>query len=75
MGSNTEENQNQPGLDKLLSLSEAAERSGLSASHLRLLVRKGDVWGLKLGRNWVTTEKAVHNYLERRGRAGRQSDQ
>ena len=35
-------------LDDLLSLSEAAAISGLSASHLRLLVRSGEIWGRKL---------------------------
>lgn len=53
----------EPPLHKLLSLSEAAKKSGLSASHLRLLVRTGAVWGIKLGRNWFTTEQAVQDYL------------
>ena len=48
-----------PSLDELVSLKEAAELSGLSASHLRLLVSRGDIWGKKLGRNWVTTARAV----------------
>ena len=55
----------QPPLDVLLSLNEAAVRCGMSASHLRLLVRTGVVWGTKLGRNWVTTEAAVREYLAR----------
>ena len=53
----------QSDLDELISLSEAANRTGLSASHLRLLVRQGDIWGKKLGRNWLTTEEAVRQYL------------
>jgi excisionase family DNA binding protein len=57
-------------LDNLLSLREAAERCGLSSSHLRLLVRSGDIWGRKLGRNWVTTEQAVNEYLARNPRPG-----
>jgi hypothetical protein len=60
----------QPGLDDLLSLNEAAELCGLSASHLRLLVRRGEVWGKKLGRNWVTTEQAVRQYVARDRRPG-----
>ena len=43
-----------PSLNELISLQEAAEVSGLSAGHLRLLVSRGDLWGMKLGRNWVT---------------------
>ena len=52
-----------PGLDELMSLSEAAEQTGLSASHLRLLVRRNEIWGRKMGRNWVTTKEAVVEYL------------
>jgi excisionase family DNA binding protein len=68
--SENENSKDEPGLDELLSLSEAAQRSGLSASHLRLLVRKGDIWGKKLGRNWVTTERAVNEYLARNHKPG-----
>jgi len=54
-----------PGLDELITLSKAAELSGLSPSHLRLLVSKKEIWGKKLGRNWFTTEQAVREYLTR----------
>ena len=62
-GSEQPDENYQPGLDELISLSEAANRTGLSASHLRLLVRQGDVWEKKLGRNLLTTEEAVQEYL------------
>lgn len=35
----------QPGLGDLISLREAAELSGLSVGHLRLLVNQGKLWG------------------------------
>ena len=60
----------QPSLDELISLREAAELSGLSAGHLRLLVRRGELWGVKLGRNWVTTAQAVEEYLAHNRRRG-----
>ena len=60
----------QPSLDELISLPDAAELSGLSAGHLRLLVRRGDIWGVKLGRNWVTTAQAIEEYLARDRRPG-----
>ena len=60
----------QPSLDELISLREAAELSGLSAGHLRLLVSRGEMWGVKLGRNWVTTTKAVEEYLWQDRRPG-----
>lgn len=62
-----------PNLDELISLSEAAELSGLSAGHLRLLVNQGKLWGKKLGRNWVTTARAVEAYLALDRRPGPKS--
>ncbi len=61
----------QSKLKDLISLQTAAKRSGLSSSHLRLLIRNGDIWGLKIGRNWVTTEQAVREYRSRAQRPGR----
>ena len=56
-------NETQPDLNDLISLAQASEISGLTASQLRFLVSKGELWGRKLGRNWVTTEQAVRGYL------------
>lgn len=50
-------------LKQLISLEEAAKTSGMSASHLRLLVREQKIWGAKIGRNWFTTRAAVTEYL------------
>jgi hypothetical protein len=55
---------------RLISLAQAAEISGLSPSHLRLLVGRGVIWGQKIGRNWVTTEEAVREYVARGVRRG-----
>jgi hypothetical protein len=52
-----------PTLTELIPLSEAATLSGLSHGHLALLIRRGDLWGKKIGRDWVTTKKAVLDYL------------
>lgn len=49
--------------DDWLSLREAADHSGLSASHLRLLARTGRIQARKLGRDWFTTEAAVAAYI------------
>ena len=64
------ESTTQPGLDALLSLAEASKLSGFSTSHLRLLVRKGDMWGIKLGRNWFTTNQALKDYLAHEHKPG-----
>ncbi|MBN1315799.1 MAG: helix-turn-helix domain-containing protein [Anaerolineales bacterium] len=57
-------------LDDLIPLGEAAELSGLSPNHLRLLVGRGDIWGVKIGRNWVTTIEAVQKYLSQDRKPG-----
>ncbi len=56
---------NQPNLDELISLDEAAKLSGLSHAHLALMIRRGELWGRKIGRNWVTTKLAVREYIAR----------
>ena len=56
---------------ELISLSEAAKLSGLSASYIRRLVSQDEIWGLKIGRNWVTTEQAVREFLARDRKPGR----
>ncbi len=60
----------QPPIDELISLKDAADLSGLSPSHLRLLVGHGNLWGKKIGRNWVTTMQKVHEYLAHNHRPG-----
>jgi len=60
----------QPKLEELIPLSKAAELSGLSLGHLGLLIRQGELWGMKIGRNWVTTEQAVREYLAHNRRPG-----
>ena len=66
----SDEDTPQPNLDELITLKEAAEFSGLSYSHLRLLARKGTIWARKLGNNWFTTAPAVNEYLARDRRPG-----
>jgi excisionase family DNA binding protein len=63
----------QPRLDELISLSTAAELSGLSPDHLRRLVREGELWGTRVSRNWVTTAQAVKEYLARDRKPGPKS--
>lgn len=51
-----------PNICDLISLREAANISGISPNHLRLLVSNGKIWGKKIDAFWVTTEKAVKKY-------------
>jgi len=45
-------------------VTEAAKISGLTTGHLRKLLREGQIEGVKIGRNWLTTEEAVQKYLQ-----------
>ncbi len=64
MVGNAEKDENiQATLDELISLPKAAEISSISHSHLRLLIRRGEIWGKKLGRDWFTTVEVVNQYL------------
>ena len=49
--------------ERLISLTEAAALSGLSADHLRRLAEKGRLQAKKIGRNWITTREAIAEYL------------
>jgi excisionase family DNA binding protein len=59
-----------PGVHKLpravedLSLAEAAERSGLSPTTLRLQIHNGRLKARKRGRDWVVSAAQLENYLE-----------
>ena len=73
-GTDTKGDDEQPGLSELITLPEAAEFSGLSHSHLRLLARTKQIWAKRLGRSWFTTEQAVREYLARDRRPGPKAD-
>ena len=71
---NSKNDEYQPGLEELISLNKAAEVSGLSQDHLRRLAERGQIWAKKLGRNWVTTEQSVQEYLAQDRRPGRKKE-
>ena len=54
----------QPSVNELISLRQAAEFSGLSQTHLRLLVRNKTIWGIKIDTMWLTTKIAVLKYIK-----------
>lgn len=64
----------QPQLNDMVTLREAAKLSGLSYSHLRLLARTEKLWAKKMGNTWLTTAQAVNEYLARDRRPGPKSD-
>jgi hypothetical protein len=48
-----------------MSLSEAAQFTPYSAEYLSLRARSGKLDAVKIARNWLTTESAVLNYVNR----------
>jgi len=53
----------------MYSVKEASSRMGVSERHLRLLLKQGDIKGVKLGRDWVVLEL---NYTRKRKPKGGQ---
>jgi excisionase family DNA binding protein len=51
-----------PGEADLVTLAEAAARTGYTVQHLRRLLRTGKIAGRRFGRTWVTTLEAVEVY-------------
>lgn len=49
-----------------ISLAEAAKATPYSQDYLSLLARKGKIDAVKLGRNWMTTKKAISDYMKSR---------
>jgi len=55
---------------KLISVTRASEISGLTTSYIRRLLRDGQIEGVKIGRNWLTTEETIREYLKQDRRPG-----
>ena len=62
-----------PYADELITLPAAAELSGHTPTHLGLLARHDELWAIKIGRDWLTTEAAVQAYLAREIKPGRKT--
>ena len=67
------DNTNNPNPGDLIPLREASRLSGLSGGHLRLLVSTGQLWGIKMGRDWFTNKKALASYIEEGHKPGPKS--
>lgn len=55
-----------PGLNR--QMARIAEKKAALESFLSLLARQGKIDAFKEGRNWLTTKKAVEDYVEKRER-------
>lgn len=54
--------------DEMLSLSEIAAKTPYSQEYLSLLARTGKIEAYKVGRNWVSSIRAIEDYRESRER-------
>ncbi len=73
MDGSKKESDAQPDANRLITLKVAAKLSGLSYSHFRHLARSDEIWAIKPGNTWLTTEQAVRDYLARDRRPGPKS--
>lgn len=55
---------------KLIPVTEASKISGLTPSFIARLLRRGQIDGVKIGRNWVTTKEAIRDYMQKEHRPG-----
>lgn len=58
---------------QLIPLSEAAIIAHRTRRQLSRLIRSGQLWGVKIGPNWVTTQAAVRDHLNKNPRPGPKS--
>ena len=54
----------------LISTTEAARVSGFTTAYIRQLLISGKLEGVKVGRNWLTTEEALREYLKQERHPG-----
>jgi hypothetical protein len=59
---------------KLISVEVASKHSGLAEGHIRYLLQRKKLSGVKLGRDWWTTLEAVDLYLKTERRPGPKTD-
>jgi excisionase family DNA binding protein len=59
-----------PDIEDLITFAHAAQLAGFSDRHLRKLAASNEIWAIKLGRNWYTTEQAIRDYLAKNIKRG-----
>ena len=55
---------------ELISVTEASEISGFTPAYIRRLIRQNRIEGVRIGRNWLTTRRAIQEYLSTERRPG-----
>ena len=57
--------------DEYITVAQAAKQAGLSARHIRWLLQRGHIPGIKPGHDWLVKPSAVMEYLRQERRPGR----
>jgi len=56
---------NMKEVTRLISVREASKISGYHQDYISSLIRKGQIRGEKIGRNWVTTTEEIDLYIDK----------
>jgi hypothetical protein len=62
---------NMAALDEWLTVKEAVKISGYQPAHIRLLIRRNEVNGMKWGRDWMVNQESLIQYLQESQTKGR----
>lgn len=52
--------------NELVGVTDAARTLGFSVQHTRLLIRQGQLEGIKMGRDWIITRESLNLFRVRR---------
>jgi len=56
--------------EEYITVAQAAQRAGLSTRHIRWLLKRGIIPGIKPGRDWLVKLSAVMAYVRQERRPG-----
>lgn len=54
-----------PDIADYITTEEAATKLGFNVIHVRAMIRDGKLEGLKAGRSWLVSKKAIEAYLKK----------
>lgn len=60
--------------EEYITVSQAAEFAGLTTRHIRWLLARGEIPGIKPGHDWLLKRSAVMDYLRKERKPGRKSN-
>jgi excisionase family DNA binding protein len=61
--------------EEFITVAQAAKQAGITARHIRWLLQRGIIFGIKPGHDWLVKPSAVMEYLRQERRPGRKPRQ